>query len=721
MVHSHGFLLAAVAAMRQGGDVDQQALRNSAEQHLRALAGDGAALREDQWTAIKALVVDRRRALVVQRTGWGKSAVYFVATALLRGLGQGPTVIVSPLLALMRNQIEAAARAGVHAATINSANIDQWHEVQDDVLAGRIDVLLVSPERLNNPDFRDTVLPELTASAGMLVVDEAHCISDWGHDFRPDYRRLRTLLGELPAGVPVLATTATANDRVVRDVADQLDLGARDTLVLRGQLDRESLHLGVLQLPTAQARFAWLAENLDKLPGSGIIYTLTVAAANEVAAFLRDRGYEVAAYSGKTDTSVRERIEQDLLANRIKAVAATSALGMGFDKPDLGFVIHLGAPPSPIAYYQQIGRAGRGVDQAEVLLMPGTEDRDIWAYFASLAFPPERVVRQVLDVLSEADRPLSTVAIEPRCDLSRSRLDMVLKVLDVDGAVHRVKGGWIATGRGWDYDEDRYAGIADARKTEQRAMIEYQNTGKCRMEYLLHQLDDPHAAPCGRCDNCAGPRWSAEVSGEAVAKARERLRRPGVDVDQRRMWPSGMAGLDVPLSGKLGAGELAEPGRALGRLTDIGWGNRLRELFAPGGPADGPVPDDMVDGCVAVLASWGWEQRPIGVVAMGSAGRPKLVSSLAERISTIGRLPLLGELDVRDAGQRQSNSARRLAQVWRALAVGPALAELLSTVDGPVLLVDDRVDTGWTVTVAAKLLRDAGAPAVLPFVLATTT
>lgn len=701
--------------------MDQQALRTSAEQRLHALAGDGASLREDQWTAIKALVVDRRRALVVQRTGWGKSAVYFIATALLRELGQGPTVIVSPLLALMRNQIEAAGRAGVHAATINSANIDQWHQAQDDVLAGRTDVLLVSPERLNNPEFRDTVLPELTASAGMLVVDEAHCISDWGHDFRPDYRRLRTLLGELPAGVPVLATTATANDRVVRDVADQLDLGARDTVVLRGELDRESLHLGVLRLPTAQARFAWLAENLDKLPGSGIIYTLTVAAAHEVSSFLRDHGHSVSAYSGKTDPTARERIEQDLLANRIKAVAATSALGMGFDKPDLGFVVHLGAPPSPIAYYQQIGRAGRGVERAEVLLLPGTEDQDIWAYFASLAFPAERVVRQVLSVLAEADRPLSTAAVEPRCDLSRSRLEMVLKVLDVDGAVHRVKGGWIATGRGWDYDEQRYLGIAGARRSEQQAMLEYQRMDGCRMDYLLRQLDDRHAEPCGRCDNCAGPRWSTEVSGEAVAKARERLRRPGVEVDPRRMWPSGMAALDVPLSGKLGAGELAESGRALGRLTDIGWGNRLRELFAAGPPLDGPVPEDMVDGCVAVLASWSWAQRPVGVVTMGSVKAPKLVASLGERISAIGRLPLLGEIGVRDSGDRQANSARRLAQVWRSVEVGPALAADLSTVDGPVLLVDDRVNTGWTMTVAAKLLRDAGATAVLPFALATTT
>ena len=658
----------------------------------------------------------------MQRTGWGKSAVYFVATSLLRELGQGPTVIVSPLLALMRNQIEAASRAGVQAATINSANLDQWHEVQEDVLAGRTDVLLVSPERLNNPEFRDTVLPELTASAGMLVVDEAHCISDWGHDFRPDYRRLRTLLGELPAGVPVLATTATANDRVVRDVADQLDLGGQDTLVLRGELDRESLHLGVLRLPTAQARFAWLAQHLDELSGSGIIYTLTVAAAQEVSSFLRDRGYSVSAYSGKTDPAERERIEQDLLGNRIKAVAATSALGMGFDKPDLGFVIHLGAPPSPIAYYQQIGRAGRGVDRAEVLLLPGTEDQDIWAYFASLAFPPERVVRRVLDVLGEADRPLSTAAIEPACDLSRSRLDMVLKVLDVDGAVRRVKGGWLATGQGWEYDEDRYLGIAGARKSEQQAMLEYQRTDQCRMEYLLRQLDAPHVAPCGRCDNCAGARWSAEVSEAHVAAAHQLLRRPGVEVGARRMWPSGMAALDVPLSGKVGAGELAEPGRALGRLTDIGWGNRLRELFAPGAAhADDPVPDDMVDGCVQVLASWGWAERPAGVVTIGSVSRPKLVASLGERISTIGRLPLLGEVRVRPSGERQANSARRLAQVWRSLEIGPELAERLSTVDGPVLLVDDRVDTGWTMTVAAKLLRDAGAPAVLPFALATTT
>jgi ATP-dependent DNA helicase RecQ len=706
---------------RREATMDETALREAAQRRLRALAGPDAVLRPDQWTAIWALVGLRSRALVVQRTGWGKSAVYFVATALLRELGAGPTVIVSPLLALMRNQIEAAARAGVHAVTVNSANTEEWDEVYARVADGEIDVLLVSPERLNNPDFRDRVLPKLTASAGLLVVDEAHCISDWGHDFRPDYRRLRTLLAELPAGVPVLATTATANDRVVRDVTDQLGIGAAGdgdsrTLVLRGPLDRESLRLSVVRLPNAATRLAWLGERLAELPGSGIVYTLTVAAAEEIAAFLRERGYPVAAYSGKTEPTERAQAESDLLDNRIKALVATSALGMGFDKPDLGFVVHVGAPASPIAYYQQIGRAGRGVRRAEVILLPGADDMAIWKYFASLAFPPEPVVRQLLDTLAAADRPLSTTALEPSVELSRGRLDVVLKVLDVDGAVRRVSGGWVATGMPWRYDADRYARVAEARAAEQRAMLDFIATAGCRMEFLRRCLDDPDAEPCGRCDNCTGQVWTAEVDDTAAAAARERLRRPGVEFAPRKQWPSGLAALGVQLSGRIGADALAEPGRALGRLTDIGWGTRLRELFADDAP-DQPVSAEMVDACVAVLASWQWSRRPAAVVAMTSRRRPELVSSLARRIAEIGRLPLAGVIHSEGDPRRRSNSAQRVAGLWQRLR----LAEPLPPVAGPVLLVDDLVDTGWTLTLAAALLREAGAPAVLPFALAVTT
>ena len=689
--------------------------RDDAERHLRALAGDGAVLREDQWTAIDALVGGRRRALVVQRTGWGKSAVYFVATALLRADGAGPTVIVSPLLALMRNQIAAAQRAGITAVTVNSSNVDDWQLVYDDVARGDVDVLLVSPERLNNPGFRDAVLPRLAATAGLLVVDEAHCISDWGHDFRPDYRRIRTLLSDLPPGTPVLATTATANGRVVTDVAEQLATGGGETLVLRGGLDRESLHLAVLQLPGAAHRWAWLADHLRDLPGSGIVYCLTVAATEELASFLRSRGVEAAAYSGRTDDAERRAAEDDLLANRIKALVATSALGMGFDKPDLGFVVHVGAPQSPIAYYQQVGRAGRGVERAEVVLLPGAEDEAIWRYFASLGFPSEEQVRQVLAVLADSPKPMSTAALEAHVDLRRTRLETMLKVLDVDGAVQRVTGGWTATGRPWAYDEGRYARVSADRAAEQQAMRDYATTPDCRMLFLRRQLDDPDvvagtAEPCGRCDRCTGRSLPTQVSPEALAAASAALGRPGVEVEPRKMWPTGLG----EVKGRIPADVQAESGRALGRLSDIGWGTRLRRLLD--GP-DGPVPDEVLGAVIDVLKGWGWADRPTGVVAVPSRTRPQLVGSLAARLAEVGRLPLLGTLDLlRDVppGAGRSNSAQRVKAVRSALGVPEGIV-----LDGrPLLLVDDVVDSGWTLTEATRVLREAGAGPVLPLVLA---
>ncbi|MBT2511135.1 RecQ family ATP-dependent DNA helicase [Streptomyces sp. ISL-98] len=714
-------------------------LRSSADSVLARLVGDTtgtARLREDQWRAIEALVADKRRALVVQRTGWGKSAVYFVATSLLRERGSGPTVIVSPLLALMRNQVEAAARAGIRARTINSSNTEEWDTVQGEVAAGEVDVLLVSPERLNNPDFRDQVLPKLSAATGLLVVDEAHCISDWGHDFRPDYRRLRTMLAELPPGVPVLATTATANARVTADVAEQLGTGAdTDALVLRGPLDRESLSLGVLQLPDAAHRLAWLADHLGELPGSGIIYTLTVAAAEEVTAYLRQCGHTVASYTGRTENAERMQAEEDLLANRVKALVATSALGMGFDKPDLGFVVHLGSPSSPIAYYQQVGRAGRGVEHAEVLLLPGREDEAIWQYFASVAFPPEEQVRRTLDTLARSERPLSLPALEPIVDLRRTRLEAMLKVLDVDGAVHRVKGGWTATGQPWVYDAERYAWVARQRAAEQQAMRDYASATGCRMEFLRRQLDDEEAAPCGRCDNCAGARFSDGVSTGALDAARGELGRPGVEVEPRKMWPTGLVAVGVDLKGRISQGEQASPGRALGRLSDIGWGNRLRPLLAAQSQ-DGPVPDDVANAVVSVLADWakgpgGWASgeanapaRPVGVVTIASHSRPALIQSLGSRIAEVGRMPLLGSVAYTpEAAGRMpnTNSAQRVRALHQALTVPPELAAALAGAGGPVLLVDDRSDTGWTLAVAARLLRRAGAQGVFPLVLAVQT
>ncbi|MET4581200.1 ATP-dependent DNA helicase RecQ [Conyzicola nivalis] len=691
--------------------------RASALTVLRTLVGrDDADFHDGQFEAIAALVDDHRRALVVQRTGWGKSAVYFVATLLLRQRGGGPTILVSPLLALMRDQVAAAARAGVRAVSINSSNAHEWAEVLEKLRNDEVDVLLVSPERLNNPSFRDEQLPALVSRAGLLVVDEAHCISDWGHDFRPDYRRLRDLIAELPADIPVLATTATANSRVVADVAEQLAGHTTEVLTIRGPLARASLRLGVLRLPTAQARLAWLLSHLAELPGSGIIYALTVSAAEDTARLLREAGHEVHAYTGRTDTSEREQLEGRLKSNDLKALVATSALGMGFDKPDLGFVLHLGAPSSPVAYYQQVGRAGRATANADVLLLPGSEDEAIWNYFATASMPNES---KALAVIAElGDTPLSTPALEARVDLRRTPLELLLKVLDVDGAVRKVTGGWVSTGRPWVYDAERYQRIAAAREREQQSMLDYEvlpaDHSGCRMQFLQHALDDDTAVPCGRCDNCAGVWYPSEIQTDATATAARSLDRVGVLVDPRAQWPNGMDNLGVAVKGNIAVAERNSPGRALARLTDLGWGGALREAFAPGA-VDAPASPAMIAACVRVLADWGWESRPAAIVSVPSRRHPLLVESIAQGLSAAGRLPYLGAMSLENGGptgEAGGNSAYRLAGVWDRFG-SPELPE-----SQPVLLVDDLVDSRWTITVAGRALRRAGASAVLPFVLA---
>ncbi|WP_369131331.1 RecQ family ATP-dependent DNA helicase [Modestobacter roseus] len=727
---------------------------------LRELTGrSDAVFREGQDAAVAALVERQQRALVVQRTGWGKSAVYFVSTALLRRRGAGPTLLVSPLLALMRDQVAAAARAGIKAVEISSSNVTEWDDVNARLAADDVDVLLVSPERLTNPRFRDEQLPGLVERCGLLVVDEAHCVSDWGHDFRPDYRRIRDLLGQLPPGTPVLATTATANERVVADVAEQLGAGGVEVTTVRGPLARDSLRLGVLRLDTDRARLAWLAAHLGDLPGSGIVYTLTVAAAEETAALLRDAGYDVRAYTGRLDDADRKDAEEALRENRVKALVATSALGMGFDKPDLGFVVHLGAPSSPVSYYQQVGRAGRAVEHADVLLLPGPEDIAIWQWFATSSMPREDHAAAVLTAMADG-RAWSVARLETVADVRRSRLELLLKVLAVDGAVERVQGGWRSTGVPWVYDADRYSRVTATREAEQRSMLSYArpvDAAECRMAFLQEALDDPTAAPCGRCDVCAGPWYATDVPAGAAEAASARLDRPGVELAPRAQWPTGADRLGVEVRGKIAPAEQVATGRAVARLTDLGWGQKLRSLLGddgvggvatladdveappleedpdaaydvshrvirPGLPNDAPPDEELLKACGRVLGAWDWAQRPGAVVAMPSRRRPALVTGVAEGLARMGRLPYLGSLDLAHGGPTGGpggNSAFRLAGVWQRIVVGPGLRDRLADVgDAPVLLVDDLADSRWTMTVAGRELRLAGAGSVLPFVLA---
>ena len=756
-------------------DLPGSPVRERAEAVLRELVGrSDARLREDQWRAIEALVIARRRALVVQRTGWGKSAVYFVATVLLREgwggwcpgsplpspgarSGAGASVIISPLLALMRDQVAAASRAGIRAVTMNSANVTQWNEIQDQVSAGEVDVLLVSPERLNNPVFRDEVLPHLAVSAALVVIDEAHCISDWGHDFRPDYRRIGTLLAGLPPRTPVLATTATANSRVSTDVAEQLGAsleeagsGGEQVLVLRGTLERSSLHLGVRMLPDAASRLAWLAAYISRTPGSGIVYCLTVSAAMEVAEHLRTAGVEVAAYTGQTDAAERERLEEDLKANRVRALVATSALGMGFDKPDLAFVVHLGAPSSPVSYYQQVGRAGRGVERAEVVLLPGQEDRAIWEWFGSQGFPPEEQVRIVLDALEErraaGGGAISTAVLETATSLRRSRLESMLKVLDVDGAVRRVRGGWESTGRPWSYDTQRYARVEAARRAEQEAMVAYERLGtgsgagrtamSCRMAFLRSELDDPLLEPgwrCGACDLCGGLDLPDAPDREQVGAARTALGRVGVELRARRQWPTGMDRLGLGrFKGRIGADRQAATGLAVGRLDGLGTSAVLRELVACA--SDGEVPAalrpqvlEVVDRLAEIIrdeqkaASSDGPGRKPAVVVVDSRTRPRMVRQLGHAVAARLGARALGVVGLsgQEPPQHDVGSAFRLAQVARSLTLQGWSAQALDELrERTVVLVDDWSDSGWTLTTAAFLLREAGAAAVHPFVLA---
>ncbi|OFL68004.1 ATP-dependent DNA helicase RecQ [Brevibacterium sp. HMSC063G07] len=692
----------------------ENTLHASAQSILAQLTGrPDAVFRDGQLQAIDTLVRDRRRALVVQRTGWGKSAVYFVSARLIRQAGGGPTLVISPLLALMRDQVEAAHRAGVSAVTINSSNVTEWDDAVDALRQDRVDVLFISPERLTNPRFRDHVLGEVLKRVGMIVVDEAHCISDWGHDFRPDYRRIGALVRSLPDSVPVLATTATANERVVADVAAQL---GEDTVVVRGPLTRDSLRLGAAGVWSAEDRIAWLCQHMGDFPGSGIVYTLTVSAAEDLARALKQAGWNVEAYTGGTDAEERTRLEDALKNSELKALVATSALGMGFDKPDLGFVVHFGAPASPVAYYQQVGRAGRAVEHADVLLLPGREDRAIWDYFATASMPDPEAAERVLQVLASADGPMSVPALEPLVDVKRSALELLLKTLQADGAVERVQGGYVSTGVGWTYDAERYAGVAAAREREARAMEQYLATDDCRMVFLARQLDDTTAEPCGRCDNCAGTWWSENIDQGLRDSAQSLLSAVGLPVAPRAQWPTGMPKAGIDIKGKIPEGERAETGRVIARLTDLGAGQTLRQFLAPAAD-DEQIPKPIGDLAVSVLADWDWAVRPDCVVGIPSTHRPNSAQSLAQGLAAVGRMEYLGQLELlHDPGSPDVNSAYRVKNLWDALRASPQLEAAVA--GRTVLLTDLEIASRWTMTIAARLLRQAGAAAVLPFALA---
>ena len=692
----------------------------TADRVIAAMAGPDARLREDQATAVAALCEPGARVLVVQATGWGKSAVYWAATAIRRSEGAGPTLVVSPLLSLMRDQVAAAARAGLRAATLNSSNIDAWSSIEAALRAGEVDVLLVSPERLANPGFGRRVLDGLSGRLGLVVIDEAHAVSDWGHDFRPDYRRVSDVLQRLNPDTPVLATTATANARVTEDVARQLGHGDGDdaqrepTLVLRGELARASLELSVVPRLTPLERYAWVVDHLPRLPGSGIVYALTVADAQRLAAAVEavhGSAVKVAAYTGQLEASAREALEDALRNNELKALIATSALGMGYDKPDLGFVVHVGAPPSPVSYYQQVGRAGRAIEHAHAVLLPSDADAGVWDYFATATIPVPEQVQRILGVLS-TDEPLSVTAVEAQSGVRRGRVELMLKQLAVDDVVERVESGWRATGKPWEYDAAHYEGIVAVRRREADIMRAYTRGERCLMELLQASLDDPHAEPCGRCSVCRGGLPDAlegMPSPDTVRAVTELLRGEVHLLEPRKMWPGGAFGS----RGRIASDEMPADGRTLVFADAPEWRETVASMFA----RDAAAPQDVLDACVRLLSGWrsSWPARPEVVVDLPAAGFPVLTGSVADHLASVGHLDRASVGVPRVPGDLRELSSADEAAFWRD---GLDVSGAAGSVGGrAVLLVVDASSSLWPVTIASALLKRAGAAVVLPLLL----
>ncbi|MEO6957268.1 MAG: DEAD/DEAH box helicase [Antricoccus sp.] len=686
--------------------MDQATVQNRI---IEALAGPSAEVRDDQQEAISALMTPGARVLVVQRTGWGKSAVYWIATALHRAAGDGPTLVVSPLLSLMRDQVAAATKAGLRAATINSSNIGQWDQIEEALAMDELDVVLVSPERLASPGFGERVLDALGGNLGLLVIDEAHAVSDWGHDFRPDYRRVSDLLQRLNPGTPVLATTATANQRVTDDVAAQL---GDSTLVLRGPLARSSLQLSVIDQLTPLQRYAWVVDHLPQLPGSGIVYVLTVADAERLVDAVRlvhGDAVPIAAYTGKLDTDLRHRLEDQLRANEIKALVATSALGMGYDKPDLGFVVHVGAPPSPVSYYQQVGRAGRAIEHASVVLLPSAADEGVWDYFATATIPDPVQVQTLLAALAEADGPMSVPALEAETGLRRTKAELYLKQLSVDGVTHRSKDGWVATGVEWVYDKAHYDGVVAVRRREAQIMRTYNAGGECLMQLLQESLDDPTATACGRCSVCLGGLPSPLDAQAQIATVRtisSGLRGKAQVLEPRKMWPGGEFGA----RGKIPANLMAEVGRALIFADAPEWMDSL----AAAQRGEEQAIAELAEAAVGTLSEWrnSWAARPEVVLTLSTTGS-QLATVVGAHLAEVGRLATT-QLDISGTPPGRDTAGSAEAAFWRT-ALSVADREVVA--DKVALLVLDASSTMWPVTVAAAKLREAGARAVLPLVV----
>lgn len=616
---------------------------------LKRAYGADAEFREGQMDAIKEILLGKRT-LVVQKTGWGKSLVYFLATKILRKTEKGFTLIVSPLLALMNNQIEAAKRLGLKVETINSGNKEIWEEIMGRLESSQVDALIISPERLANEEFKRKLTEKLAAQIGMLVVDEAHCISDWGHDFRPDYRRIVDIINKLPSNIPVLATTATANDRVVNDIKNQL---GETLLIHRGSLMRESLAIEVIQLKTKEERLTWLADNIKQLPGTGIIYCLTVNDCNLVDKWLKKNGIlSERYYSEVGDAEEKKRIISLFMENKIKILAATVAFGMGFDKPDIGFVIHFQKPKNLIEYYQQIGRAGRGIDRAYAILLCGEEDDEINNYFIDSAFPTEELMEDVIDTVKRYSG-LKSADFERYINGKPSRIKNCIKYLLVNGDIYEEEKRYYKTPRPWIPDTERCRKITEIRKNELQEINDFTEMPECYMQFIAEILDDKGAKPCGKCSNCLKHSvLPFDMSLKNIVYAQKFLKEDFNVIEPRKKWPEGVR---IDDKNMISEDRRCETGIVLSNYGDAGWGR----LVSKGKYKDNCFSEELIEASYELLKDFVRKHDIRWVTNIPSNRRPELVKMFAVKLSEKLLLPYIDAIEkIQDARcQKELNTS----------------------------------------------------------------
>lgn len=674
---------------------------NKANEILQSFYGPKATFREGQLEAIRT-IYNGDNLLLIQKTGWGKSIVYFIGAKLLREKTGGVTVIISPLLSLMRNQVEMATSNGVVALTMNSTNYEEHENIKAKLINDECDVLLISPERLSNNKFVENILPYI--NIGMLVIDEVHCISFWGNDFRLDYQRIKDVVALLPKHIPILGTTATANDNIINDIKKQLP----NFRTQKGPLIRKSLNIQVIKLRKNSEKLAWLIDNLPLMEGTGIVYASTIAATRNISAFLNLNGINSLDYSGQSEN--REEIEYSFLKNKFKVIVATNALGMGFDKEDVGFVIHYHSPDSIASYYQQIGRAGRNLDNAFVVLLKGDEDDKIQEHFIETSLPKATEIQDVLDLFDE-HLELRVKQIEMKLNMKRSIIQKCIDYLMITSAIYKEKSIYRRGLNKYVLDQEGFLRVKASKYKELEDINTFINIDTCYMRYISDSFDDPFAEDCGKCCNCIGePIFNPIPSKKSLIASERYIRGAHQTIYPRKQFPiryNDITRIKPELQN--------ETGFALCYYNDSGYGEYVREDKEK----NGSYREELVSETVLLINKMAIINNDTIIMYVPSLRRPNLVEEFAHKVGAKLNVEVRDSIvkTIDSPEQRfMQNSIRQFENVKDAYQV---VDDTIN--ERNIILIDDVCDSRWTLTYIGYELKQKGANKVYPYAIALAT